>query len=75
MKIFTYTKHNNHQIENFVDTNREIYIQTTKSNHNKLSHFQRKEKTQKEVIKQEERLFGEEDIKVMIECKKRRDFK
>ena len=29
----------------------------------------------KEVIKQEERLFGEEDIRRMIECKKRRDFK
>lgn len=32
-------------------------------------------KTQKEVIKQEEILFGEEDIREMIECKKRRDFK
>ena len=29
----------------------------------------------KEVIKQDERLFGEEDIREMIECKKRRDFK
>ena len=29
----------------------------------------------KKVVKQEERLFGEEDIRRMIECKKRRDFK
>ena len=28
----------------------------------------------KEVIKQEERLFGEEDIKGMIECKKEKRF-
>ena len=36
--------------------------------------FKERRKTQKEVNKQK-RLFGEEDIRMMIECKKRRDFK
>ena len=31
-------------------------------------------KTQKEVIKQEKRLFAEENIREMIECKKRSEF-
>ena len=37
--------------------------------------FKEMRKTQKKAIKQEEILFREEDIREMIECKKRRDFK
>ena len=36
--------------------------------------FKERNKTHKEVIKQEERLFGKEDIRMMIECKKRSEF-
>ena len=64
MKTFHLYK-NNHQIENITATNREINIQTTKSNRNKSSHFKRKEQKNKKVIKQEERLFREEDIRRM----------
>ena len=62
MKNF-YLYKNNRQIENISDSNREIYIQTTKPNRNKLSHFQRKESNTEEVIKHEERLSGEEDMR------------
>ena len=62
----------------FADTNREINIQTTKLNRNKLSHFQRKEQTHKhhkEVIKQEERLFGEDDIRKVFNLFEKNNFR
>ena len=40
-----------------------------------MSHFQRKEKNIKEVIKQEERLFGEEDIREIINLFEKNNFK
>ena len=40
-----------------------------------MSHFQRKEQKIKEVIKQEERLFGEEDIRKVFDLFEKNNFR
>ena len=40
-----------------------------------MSHFQRKEKNTEEVIKQEKRLFGEEDIRKVFNLFEKNNFR